>query len=106
MKGYTEIAELVLDASKRLVPFLDIISRDIPVASLSLVKRLLQENSIPFDDAKLSSYTVKGIVDEITKMLRYHASDIKPDELSLTISEQVRGVVMQCVTADDALSDS
>ena len=101
-KIYNLNAEIALDASGRQIPFLDLISRDTPVASLSLVKRLLQENSIPFDDAKLSSYTVKGIVDEITKMLGYQASDIKPDELSFTISEQVRGVVVQCVAAEEA----
>jgi len=95
-------AETALDASGRQVPFLDLISRDIPVASLSLVKRLLLENSIPFDDANLKSYTVKGVVDEITKMLGYQASDIKPDELSVAISEQVRGVVVQCVAAEEA----
>ena len=66
-------AETALDASGRQVPFLDLISREVPVASLSLVKRLLQANSIHFDDAKLSSYTVKGIVDEITNMLGYRA---------------------------------
>ena len=95
-------AETALDASGRQVPFLDLISRDIPVASLSLVKRLLQENSIPFDDANLKSYTVKGVVDEITKMLGYQASDIKPDELSVAISEQVKCVVVQCVAAEEA----
>ncbi len=100
-------AETALDASGRQVPFLDLISRDIPVACLlSLVKRLLQKNIIPFDDANLKGYTVKGIVDEITKMLGYQASDIKPDELSLTISEQVRCLVMQCVAAEDAASSS
>ena len=48
-KIYNLNAEIALDASGRQIPFLDLISRDTPVASLSLVKRLLQENSIPFD---------------------------------------------------------
>ena len=47
-KIYNLNAEIALDASGRQIPFLDLITRD-PVASLSLVKRLLQENSIPFD---------------------------------------------------------
>ena len=48
--------ETAADASgRRQVPFLDTISLDVPVASLSIAKRLLQENSIPFDDARISS---------------------------------------------------
>ena len=35
-------------------------------------------------------------------MLGYQASDIKPDEFSVAISEQVRGVVVQCVAAEEA----
>jgi hypothetical protein len=95
--------ETAADASgRRQVPFLDTISRDVPVASLSIAKRLLQENSIPFDDARISSYTVKGIVDEISKMLGCKSWEIKPDELSVAISELVRGVVVQCVAAEEA----
>ena len=48
-KIYNLNAEIALDASGRQIPFLDLISRDTPVASLCLVKRLLQENSISFD---------------------------------------------------------
>ena len=47
---------------------------------------------------------IRGIVDEITKMLGYQASDIKPDDLSFTISEQARGAVVQCVAAEEAVA--
>ena len=73
------------------------LSSDVPVASLREARRLLRDNHIPYDEARMQAYTVKSIVGEVASKLGYETykeirgdKGLTMDDLPGDICEHIR----------------